>query len=688
MRSKILRLTLWITGGIAALLIAVVLCAWFYSRTDHFRALLQEQALAALRNSVNGEVNFERLTGSVWRELDFHKVSIRQNGIEIISIPKLSVTFSLMRQALSFAFYSSLHVARIEITEPAVRLIQDENREWNIHSLLKRPDKPEEPPKLTIFLNQIELKNGRIDAQLADGKSVNLTSISAEGNVGLLSTGVKADVPALNFSLASEGIPPVQWTSVFAFQATDSTSLLDLRDLRLRTAESQLRLSGEVRDLAKPDMALSLEVNRVSAAEAKLLLPDLPVRQDLSGLIKITGPSSALRLTGSLRFPDGTLHTSVLADLTKTQPQVQGTVEAKDFVLDKVLSIPDLSGNLNGRTTFQGRSWETAQASSRASVSSLVAGGWQLGDLNLAADLKDQKIALDTKLTSENGQARMEGQIALGNDPAYEATVTVRKLDVKKMAKQVAVPIAAEVNLDAWIKGRGTDLAGLDASGNITLLPSRLGSVEGLQGKVMGTLRQGILTLNEVKLVSNGTTLNAQGKISAGTKAPNGKITYRVRAQEIAPWTALAGLEGKGSIDVDGSATGSLKALALEGKANLSKLQVAGSSLQSGSVAWKLSGVGGSRPRGKIKVVSRDIYAGIPLRTLEGDLSLDGIEPMNIQASLVAEDREKHNHRLRGRARYSSDYVDFVVDQLTLHFANGEWRTAQPAHFQLKEDRL
>jgi translocation and assembly module TamB len=82
------------------------------------------------------------------------------------------------------------------------------------------------------------------------------------------------------------------------------------------------------------------------------------------------------------------------------------------------------------------------------------------------------------------------------------------------------------------------------------------------------------------------------------------------------------------------------------------------------------------------------MYTGIALRAVEADLSLDGLEPMNIRASLVAEDRENHNHRLRGQARYSSDYIDFVVEQLALQLANGEWRTARRAHFQFKEKKL
>src|SRR5919109_212079 len=241
--TRRLRLTLWVLGCIVTFLVLVTTAAWFFTQTDQFRILLREQALAAVRDTVDGEITFERLDGSIWSQLRVRNVSIRQNGVEVISIPELAVKVSLLRQALSFLISSSLHVATIELSQPVIKLVQDENRQWNIASLFKTPDnRPEEPQKVAVFLDQVKMQNGQIDARLADGKILQLTSISGEANLALLSAGIKADVAALNFSLTSRGIPPVQWTSAFSWQATDSGSLLNLRGLTLRTAGSQLRI--------------------------------------------------------------------------------------------------------------------------------------------------------------------------------------------------------------------------------------------------------------------------------------------------------------------------------------------------------------------------------------------------------------------------------------------------------------
>ncbi|MGH7826760.1 MAG: translocation/assembly module TamB domain-containing protein [Candidatus Binatia bacterium] len=684
-----LRFTLWILSCVAMILFVVTVSAWFYTQTDDFRTLLREQALAAVQDSVNGEVRFERISGSVWRQLHFHNVSIRQNGTEVISTPRLSLTFGLVRQAISFLFSSSLHISRIEINEPVINLRQDDSGQWNIASLLK-PAAPEEPQNVAIVLRRISVSKGRIDARLAEGRLVQLTSISGEGNLALLDSGIEADVAALNFDLATEGLPPIRWRTAFSSQVSDSESALEVRELTMRTPESHFRLSGKIRDLSEPAVSLNLELNRLAASEIRLLMPEIPVQQDLSGSMKITGQTSALRVAGTLRFPDGNLLPVVVADLTPPETRLQGTVEVKNFVIEKVLSIAQIGGLLNGRISFNGTSFQNARASTRAAVSGLVVQQWKLGDLELSGDLREQRIALDTKLTSKNGKALMEGQIALTDPLSYEANLTVRKLDVQNTAKaaSVSVPMTGEVNLDAWFKGRGTDPTMLDASGRVTVLPSRLGPVEDLQGKIAGSLRQGILALSEGKLASQGTTLDAEGKISVFAETPSGRVTYVVRAQEIAPWAALAGLDAKGSLNGKGSAAGSLKAIALEGKANLSNVQLAAASFQTGSAAWNVSGIGSARPKGTIKLTSREIVAGVPLRSLQADLSLAGMEPMNIQANIVAEDRENRTHRLRGQARYSSDSTDFLVEQLTLRLSIGTWRIAQPTSFQLKDNRI
>src|SRR2546426_12125866 len=100
MRRKLRRLATWIITGLTLLFVMAVVGVGLYTQTEHFRLLLREQALAALRPSINGEVVLERVSGSVWQQLFLDHLSIQQNGVEVLAVPRVAVT----RKPCSHAF--------------------------------------------------------------------------------------------------------------------------------------------------------------------------------------------------------------------------------------------------------------------------------------------------------------------------------------------------------------------------------------------------------------------------------------------------------------------------------------------------------------------------------------------------------------------------------------------------------
>ena len=95
MRRKIRRLATWSIAGLTFLFVMAVAGVGLYTQTEHFRLLLREQALAALRTSINGEVALERVSGSVWQQVFLDHLSIQQNGVEVLSVPRVAVTVKL-----------------------------------------------------------------------------------------------------------------------------------------------------------------------------------------------------------------------------------------------------------------------------------------------------------------------------------------------------------------------------------------------------------------------------------------------------------------------------------------------------------------------------------------------------------------------------------------------------------------
>ncbi|MGH7769641.1 MAG: translocation/assembly module TamB domain-containing protein [Candidatus Binatia bacterium] len=680
MKSRILRALFWVGTGLFSLIVVVLAAAWIYTQTESFRSLVREHALEALRESVDGEVAFDKLTGSIWRAVQVHGLSVRQDGKEIVSAKVVTIRISLLRQALAFLYSRQLHISEIDIADPAILAVESADREWNLASLLKKK-KPDEPETraIAIFLDRMSIHGGRIEARLANGRVARVNALVVDGNAGLLPTGVKVDVAALDFLLSSEGFPDLRWQSALSFDASGSSPTIDLRRIALRTPKSHIEASGAVKDFAEPVAKLKLELKTVAAEEIKIFLPALPLREDLSGSFTADGPRSALKIAGALAAPDGRLRSSMVVDWSGSAPRFRGEIEAEKFVLEKVFDAGQSGGTINGRGSFSGAGGENLEASTEAQVTDFKLQGWRMEQVKLSGNLKNKKLALAADSRGKAGQTQLRGTADLAGPVSYEFTLKARDFDLQKTADgQGAISAAARVSADLWLNGRGTDPTKAQVEARMNLLPSRIGDVSIIQGEARGNLRDGVLSLEPVRVDAKDTTVTARGKIALFEPKATNQLTYAVRAKEIRPWLALAGLEGGGRIDVDGTAAGALKNPRLEGKAQFVNLYVAGNSFQSGTLNWSLAEISSPKLSGRLKAAAKGVDAGVPLRTLEVNAGLRGKEPTTADVELSAQDREQHSHRIKTEVRYFPDRIESAIQEVSLQLATGVWRNAKP----------
>jgi autotransporter translocation and assembly factor TamB len=679
MKPWITRALFWMGTGLVSLIVAILAGAWIYTQTESFRSLVREQALAALRESIDGEVTFERLTGSIWRAAQVHGLSVRQNGEEIVSAKVVTIRIRLLRQALAFLYSRQLHISEIDIDDPAILAVENADQEWNLASLLKKkPDDPESRA-ITIFLDRMRMNGGRVEARLSDGRVARVNELLVEGNVALLPTGVKVDVAALDFLLSSKGFPDLRWQSALSFDGSASSPAIEVRRLALRTPKSHIEVSGTVKDFSQPVTKLKVELRNVAADEIKTFMPALPLRENLSGSLTVEGPRSAVKIAGNLAAPDGRLRSSMVVDWSRAEPRFRGVIEAETFVLEKVFDAGQSGGTISGRGSFSGAGLENIQASTQAQVVDFRLQGWRMGLVNLSGDLKNKKLVVAADSRGKAGQTQLQGTADLAGPLSYELTLKARDLDLQKTADgQGAIPVAARVSADLWLKGRGTDPKKAHIEARMNLLPSRIGEVSIANGEARGNLRDGVLSLDPVRLDAKDTTVTARGKIGLIESKATNQLTYTVRAKEIRPWLALAGLQGGGGVNVDGAAGGALKNPRLEGKAQIANLYVAGNSIQSGSLAWRLADVSSPKISGQLKAAAKGVDAGVPLRTLEMSVGLKGKEPITAQVELLAQDREQHNHRIKTEVRYFSDRIESSLQELSFQLATGVWRNVKP----------
>jgi autotransporter translocation and assembly factor TamB len=683
MKKKLWRWISWSIGIFVLLILVLAVGIRLYSRTPHFHALLRAQVLAALNDALDGEVQFKEISGSLWNQLHFHDLVITHDGDRVLSTPKLSIELGLLGQIYPLLSSSAIRIARIGILEPDLNLAQDHDKNWNLTKLIKKPEQPEQPDqpgRLTISLDDIEIQNGKVEVQTADGKRAQVTALSGQAEVDLLPSGLEVNLQKFGFALSSAGVPSTSWSIALSFAQTDKTSSLSIKHLNVSTNQSRLSVAGTVDDLSAPTAKLTVDLIKGSAAELTTILPALPLREDISGRLKASGPLSALQVAGTITAADGRITASTVSNFAGTEPQLEGNLKLEDFVVEKVLTIAGVSGKVNGQVDFRGASIEQAEASVRAGISGLAVQGWTIGQVDLSGQLKDSRVAFNARSDNKNGSAEIKGNLVLAETPDYELTLRARSLDLQKVAEQQTGLPQARINLDGWIKGRGTKPDSMNTDTKWTIDTSQISGIQVDQGRVEASLRNGTLLLREARFSADGSTLNASGNIASVTQRATGRITYVVNAKEISPWLKFAGMEGGGSAKIDGTISGSLQAPRLEGKARLNQLQMADYRMQNGDIRWTLAASSGNSWQGKIDLAAQHLTAGISLRSLETHVNLEGTRPAPaLGVEIVTRDVDQHVHRMKGRVVQSAERTDIALQEISFQLPDGTWRNGRPA---------
>jgi autotransporter translocation and assembly factor TamB len=661
-----------------------------YSRTDHFRRLLREQALVVLQDTVNAEVSLGEIRGSLWTAVEVRDLALRQDGVDVLTAPRGTITLRLLPQLVSLFRSATLGIPEVTLSEPVVHVVEDPETGWNVAHLLKEteePEEPEEPLPISLRFPHLELDRGQIFVHLADGKEWRLSNVSINGELTIPPTGLRAEVAEVGFSLTGPDIPAVQWKGQLSYVDENGQSRVTVRSLDVRTDHSHLHLAGTLDNLADPTIALTLDVKNLAAVDVATVVPSPRFQQDLTGQMQLSGPLSALQIHAALTAPSGKVTSLVTANLSQTPPDAEGTVQIEHLVLEKVAPLTGFAGEVSGQMQFQGTTLETLRADVAAYAGGLVAAEKRIGDVNVTADIKDKRIASFVEIKSNAGYAFAQSRVSLEDPLAYEATVMVRNLNANRVTEESKTP-ATNLNVDVWVKGKGTQPEAMDSQLKLAVLPSQVETTRISQGEFVAVLRNGQLTLDKGILLADDAMIDVQGQLGALRTTAAGQITYNVLAKNLTPWLGLAGVEGKGGLNLSGTAAGSLKALRAVGQLSLEQVSVNANSVRTGRVSYEFTELGGAQPQGRVTASLNGVRAGMPLKSVNAEATFAGLQPADVRMDVMVQDESSRTHRLTTRARYAPDQLEVLIQELSLQLPSGTWRAPREPRLVLRGETL
>lgn len=686
--SPWLRRVAWLLGGFVGLVALILVAAGLYTRTRHFQDLLRTQALAALRSSLHADVSLGGVSGSVWNTLVLHDLTIRQNDVETLTVPKATISLRLLAQVRSFLSSSTIHIDQLTVTAPTMRLVQHADGSWNVATLAPPADTAQPPPsQLHLLVDDLRLEQGEIFIRQATGEESHLTALTTAGSLAVVPAGLQAELSTLTFALTRSGLPELQWSSEVTYDTTQSPSLVSIAQGDLRTSSSHLRLSGDVHNLSAPVVALTADLERLSTQDVTSLAPTLPLQQDLSGRIHMSGPLSALQIAAEVQAPDGRAAATVTANVSHTPPHYQGAVTIERFAPQRVFHLPTVSGLLNGRATFSGETLLTGQGEAQLQASNLHVQEREIGSVTTSGRLENGVVTLQGNTQGGLGETSWQGYVNLNEPLAYEVNLAARKLAVAQATGKSDLP-PAQINVDGWVKGSGSTLQTLHGAAQVTMLPSTIGTLTNVTGRLLGSFHQQQLTLDVFEVTANETTVTAHGSLGGLQQQPQGTLTYTAVTQNLSPWLALTGQDGGGALRLEGAVSGALTAPQVKGKATLTNLQVGTSSLRSGTLTYAANALGSPDTTGHITAALQQMDAGIPWSTVTVDVTFTGWQPMTLHTSLIGQDTQKRTHTLATQIRYQPDRLEVRIEKLSAQLPTGTWKIAQPAMVLLHSGAL
>jgi autotransporter translocation and assembly factor TamB len=686
--KKLLRVIIWLASGFIVLLLLAVIGVTIYTRTERFTRWARDEAVAAVNGMIQGSVSVERLEGSVWRHLVLHNLGLRYQDNEILSVPRLEVSFSLLP-----LIWGELRISSIEADQPRATLLQDREGRWNVvEALLPRRPEPEKKSEFVALVDRFRLVNAAIHLRPTanDSTPYDLTDLNLQGRVGIRPAGLILNVDEITTQLATPGKPELRLKGGLEYtQAETPGSTFKVKNLWAVSRDSRIKINGEVTPAETLKIKVDALVDRLAPADIAYFVPQWPLKPVLAGNLSVAGPLDDLNGAVQLASAGAKMAAKFRANVAREIPLYSVTATVSGFDLRRWLNSPSLAGVLGGTVEARGNGFALGDiaGSTRLQLQSAEAQGWKLGDVGVQARLQKSIASIDGQLQSKMGGANWSGKVNLAEKrPSYALNLAVNDFAIEKVA-QGSNTINGNLNFRGTVTGSGINLADINAHADVQVLPSSVASIAVNQGNFDLTLNGKKVRIARAALSTADATFSAAGEIALDAKM-SGSLDYRARIGNVTPWLALVSRKGSGSMDLAGRAQGSLSDLDTRGTARVSALQVDGMRLKNGSVGYSLRGSKEQFfPEGTITATITDLDAGLTLRRIEANAKLSR-QPQSIDLTLTAQDSQNRKHNVAGIFNFSPDALIVNLNQASLAAPDGVWKLFRPATVMTRNDSI
>ncbi|GEM_PF-1706561 len=290
---------------------------------------------------------------------------------------------------------------------------------------------------------------------------------------------------AISFAELKQFLPQLGFLAGSAFldcEASGEFGHLFVQRMTLKTYNSDLRLTGSIRNLHQPDhLSLSIVVNagRINPADLSVLLPpfSLPSFEHVGNAelhAEFEGAPQEFSVKTTLRGGFGSLHCEGSLNLRQSVPSYHLAFETSDLTVESFTGSAHLRTRLraSGEIHGEGFSLQNLNDSLTLRVDSSLVQHLAIDRGSLRVRARGRQIDLSTDVDAREMNASVHATCDLSDSatPRYRGDITLGSFDLSSIFLDDAY--RSSLTLRSKISGSGTSIDDISGTASVSLLSS------------------------------------------------------------------------------------------------------------------------------------------------------------------------------------------------------------------------
>jgi len=480
--------------------------------------------------TVNGDVDIEKIEGSIFSNFSIKNIEVRQNDSLLLSLERLHIRYSP-----SHLFNKELKMELIHLNDLKVNISQNKDSVWNFQNLLPAADKEQSTDTSKSFAWKINVHKFEIDSLTANIDPLDTAAIPSYLRLGIISEfqinkdSVSANLRQFYAKSRSPEMKMETMTGLF----TRKEDRITWNNFRLRFGKTYIESRGILRPDSLMASQLNLNISPLDFSEFKPWIPDFELHGD---------PHVQLELKNKLKKSNVSL--SVKEGIQKIN--LEGWFNKRDsqshfdlnLAVDSIdgsywTGNPELKSLINGniRIKGSGTDFKENNINAKGKFGDVQYGDYELNDLIFNIEKARADINGDLQANTWFGGVSSNFRLKnIFNNIQYDVEALFKEVDLSKLTNNKK--LYSDLNVKLKTKGKGIKIDSMNSETELNIYQS------GFMGYPVNSMDANI-KYNKQNYEFTGLQLNtpfvafsAEGK---GNLEKSNQIDFSLTAKDIDP---------------------------------------------------------------------------------------------------------------------------------------------------------